>query len=74
MLATEEPRGISAQNVLRAAIERIEPLGDHAHVVAQASGEAFRVKITARALGALGLSPGREVHLLIKAHAIQPCG
>jgi molybdate transport system ATP-binding protein len=73
ILATEEPRGVSAQNVLAATIERLEPLGDHAHVVARASGELFRVKITARALAALGLSPGQRVFLLVKAHAIQPC-
>jgi molybdate transport system ATP-binding protein len=73
MLATERPRGISAQNVLEATIERIEPLGDHVHVAARASGELFRAKVTERARVALGLNPGSRVHLLIKAHAIHPC-
>ena len=74
MLATEEPRGISAQSILAATIERIETLGDQVHVVAGFTGETFRVKITSRALAAFGLEPGRRVYLLIKAHAIQICG
>jgi molybdate transport system ATP-binding protein len=72
MLATEMPRGISAQNVIEAAIERIEPLGGHVHVVARARGESFRAKVTERARAALGLAPGGRVFLLIKAHAIHP--
>jgi molybdate transport system ATP-binding protein len=74
LLATEEPRGISAQNVLLATIERIEPLGDHVHVSARVQGEVFRVKITARALAALGLAAEKRVFLVVKAHAIQACG
>ena len=74
MLATSEPRGISAQNVLAATIERLEPLGDHVHVVARVAGELFRVKITTRARDALDLAATGTVYLVVKAHAIQPCG
>jgi len=49
-------------------------LGAHATVIAHAGGETFRVKVTGRAQASLGLAPGREVHLVIKAHAILPCG
>jgi molybdate transport system ATP-binding protein len=74
MVATEEPRGLSAQNVLPAAIERLDPLGDHVHVVTLVGREVFRAKVTARAAATLALAPGRRVFLVIKAHAIQACG
>jgi molybdate transport system ATP-binding protein len=72
MLATEQPRGVSAQNVLEGWIERVEPLGAQVHVVVRMRGDVFRAKVTSKAREALGLAEGQRIFLLIKAHAIQP--
>jgi molybdate transport system ATP-binding protein len=72
MLATDAPRGISAQNVLLGTVSRLEATGPNVHVFARVGGDELRAKITVRALGSLALRPGSQVFLLIKAHAVQP--
>lgn len=72
LLAIEEPRGISARNILSATIGAVER-GD-AHVVVEAlCGEhkavAFEVHVTPKALESLGLATGREVWLVVKTHS-----
>jgi molybdate transport system ATP-binding protein len=67
-VATEEPRGISIQNVLRGTIESIgTPQAGIVDVWIGVGDLALRARITERALDQLGLARGMPVHALIKA-------
>ena len=70
LLAVERPRGISAQNVLAGRVTRVEPIGEQALVHVRCAGETWRAKVTQRAVVSLELAPGREVFLIVKAHAV----
>ncbi|HEX6006052.1 MAG TPA: molybdenum ABC transporter ATP-binding protein [Burkholderiales bacterium] len=67
-IATEEPRGISIQNVLRGTVESIgEPQAGIADVWIGVGHIALRARITERALDQLALARGMPVYALIKA-------
>jgi molybdate transport system ATP-binding protein len=72
MLAAERPGLVSAQNVLPGRVTELQSLGEHVYVRIAAGGEHFVAKVTTRAVQSLSLAPGRELHLLIKAHAVHP--
>lgn len=72
LIATTEPHGISAQNVIPATIETIEDLHPARMVVASASGETIRARLVPKAVAALGLKPGKSIWLVIKANAVIP--
>lgn len=72
LIATTEPHGISAQNVIPATIERIEDLHPARMIVASASGETLRARLVPKAVAALGLEPGKSIWLVIKANAVIP--
>lgn len=72
LIATTEPHGISAQNVIPATIERIEDLHPARMVVATANGETIRARLVPKAVAALGLEPGKSIWLVIKANAVIP--
>ncbi|MCC7172359.1 MAG: ATP-binding cassette domain-containing protein [Planctomycetes bacterium] len=72
LIATTEPHGISAQNVIPATIERIEDLHPARMVVATASGETIRARLVPKAVASLGLEPGKSIWLVIKANAVIP--
>ena len=70
MLATEEPAGISARNVVPARVIRCDP-GDGQVLVHLDAGETLVAKVTPGAAQRLDLAPGREVYAILKAHALR---
>jgi molybdate transport system ATP-binding protein len=70
VLATEAPRGVSAQNVLPGHVVRMREAGDQVAVTVAVDAARFAIRVTAGAAKQLGLEPGRTVHLLFKAHAV----
>ncbi len=68
MVATEEPRGISALNVLPGVVAEIAA-GERsdALVAIDCGGDRILARITRRSLATLGLQPGRPVFALVKA-------
>src|SRR5262249_57826584 len=68
LLAVEPPRGLSARNVIHGRIVSLAREGPT--VVARVdAGAPFVVLVTAAALDALGLAPGRDVWLIIKTYS-----
>ena len=70
LVATEEPRGISAGNVLSGTIRRIESLEGEALLTVLA-GEEFLVRLTASAVMRLSLSENKPVYLIIKTRSFR---
>ena len=71
MIATEQPSGISALNVLPARVREIrEGEGPGALVQLEAGDEIILARITRRSAAALDLAPGRNVHAILKAVSI----
>ena len=68
LLATEEPRGLSARNILRGRLTSLEREGPMVTASVDA-GAAFAVHVTRGASESLGLSVGDEVWLVIKTHS-----
>ncbi|RVT96130.1 molybdenum ABC transporter ATP-binding protein [Rhodovarius crocodyli] len=75
-VATEEPRGISTQNILKARIVDIVPAGEAQEVFLHlALGPTILLaRITRGSVGRLGLAPGGEVWALIKAVTFDHAG
>lgn len=68
LLATEEPRGLSARNVLPGRITSLRREG--ATVITHVdAGAAFVVHLTPGAVDALSLAAGRPVWLIVKTHS-----
>jgi molybdate transport system ATP-binding protein len=76
LLATEEPRGLSARNVLPGLVATLRREG--ALMVAGVDvGARFEVHLTPSASESLGVAPGSRVWLVIKTHScrlIAPAG
>ena len=71
LLATAEPQGISALNVLPARILSITPAGTGAADILLTCGrEQIQARITALSVARLQLAPGRVVHAIIKTVAL----
>ncbi len=68
LLATEQPRGLSARNVLRGRLTSIRREGATAIADVDA-GAPFVVHLTPTAVEALGLTVHRQVWLIIKTHS-----
>jgi molybdate transport system ATP-binding protein len=68
LLATEEPRGLSARNVLRGELATISHQGTTI-VAAVDAGERFVVHLTPGAVESLGLQPRMPVWLVVKTHS-----
>jgi molybdate transport system ATP-binding protein len=73
LLATEEPRGLSARNVLAGSIAWIQREGVTVVVMVDA-GARFEVHLTPAALTSLQLAPGQRVWLVIKTHSCRIVG
>jgi molybdate transport system ATP-binding protein len=67
MLALEEPRAISANNVLRSVIVAIKPSGDHVDVQLRCGGTKLVSRITRASSERLKLAPGHTVYAVVKA-------
>ncbi len=72
MLAVEEPRGISALNVLPGTVAEVR-MGDGPGALVQVNtGEArLLARVTQRSVTALGLAPGRLVFAVLKAVSVE---
>jgi molybdate transport system ATP-binding protein len=70
LIAREEPRGLSARNVLRASVTRCEARDSEVLVYLDA-GEPLVAKLTAGAVQRLALEPGQVVFAIVKAHALK---
>ncbi len=68
LLAVEEPRGLSARNVLRGTLASLSPQGTTV-VTAVEAGERFVVHLTAGAVDSLALRTGMPVWLVVKTHS-----
>jgi molybdate transport system ATP-binding protein len=68
LLAIEQPRGLSARNVIEGRIATLEPRGTM--VIARVDcGVPFSVHVTPGAVRALELAAGRRVWLVLKTHS-----
>lgn len=70
LMATEQPRGLSARNVIRGRITSLRQEGTTVIAVAEA-GHDFEVHLTPGARAALNLEEGREIWLVIKTHSFR---
>ena len=68
LLASEEPRGLSARNVLRGRVARTTVQGATVAVVVDA-GASFVAHVTPGAVEALQLRPGRPLWLIVKTYS-----
>lgn len=65
ILATAEPRGLSARNVLWGKIRRLEPIDESVYVTV----EDWLVRLTPAAARDLALEVGKPVWLVVKTHS-----
>ncbi|MDH3446341.1 MAG: molybdenum ABC transporter ATP-binding protein [Deltaproteobacteria bacterium] len=68
LLATEKPSGISASNVFRGMVRKIE-LVDGQAIIRIDSGDMLTIRLTAGAVDSLGLVENRDVYLIIKTRS-----
>jgi molybdate transport system ATP-binding protein len=68
LIATKEPEGISAGNVIRGIVRNIERTGGQAILRVEA-GEAYYVRLTYSAIERLRLAAGGGVFLIIKTRS-----
>jgi molybdate transport system ATP-binding protein len=68
LLATEQPRGLSARNVIEGRIASLEPRGTMA-IARVDCGVPFSVHVTPGAVRALELTDGHRVWLVLKTHS-----
>jgi molybdate transport system ATP-binding protein len=73
LLATEEPRALSARNVLRGTIASLRRHGAMAIADVEA-GKSFEVHLTPSACESLHLAAGQHVWLVIKTHSCRLVG
>ena len=73
LLASEAPRGLSARNILRGTVVEVGDLGPATLVTADI-GVPLLAEVSPEARESLGLVPGREVFLIIKANSIAVLG
>jgi molybdate transport system ATP-binding protein len=69
LLATENPRGLSARNVVPGTILRLEQRDVMVSAVVECGGTPFEVHLTLAAREALHLAAGTNVWLVVKTHS-----
>lgn len=69
LLAAEEPRRLSARNVLPGSIRALQPSSDHILVRVDA-GDEWVATLTPRAVADLALAPGRPAWVVAKTHSL----
>ncbi|MGA9413934.1 MAG: TOBE domain-containing protein, partial [Terriglobales bacterium] len=74
LLATEEPHGLSARNVLRGTIRRLAQRDVIVAAIVDCSGTEFEVHLTLAARDALKLAPGKPVWVVVKTHSCHLMG
>lgn len=71
MLATSEPRNISALNILRGTVSAIRDAGPSAvNVTLDCGGSPVLARITRQSAAALGISPGLAAYAVVKAVSV----
>lgn len=70
LLARAAPEGLSARNVLPAAVAGLEPVGDRVLVRLDA-GFPLTVEVTPEAVTELELAVGKAVHAVVKTHSFR---
>ena len=68
LLAVEEPRALSARNIIQGNVESIEARGA-LEVLRVRAGAVFQVHVTPGALRSLHLTVGKPVWLVVKTHS-----
>ena len=69
LLATEQPRGLSARNLIEGRMASLQPRGTMVLAHVDCSGVLFSVHVTPGAVRALELAAGRRVWLVLKTHS-----
>jgi molybdate transport system ATP-binding protein len=73
ILSLQEPKGMSALNVLPGLISSIEESeGASVDVELDCGGDALVARVTRKSVAELGLRPGLQVHAIIKSIAFDP--
>ncbi len=68
MLAIERPTGLSARNMIPGTVREVIPLGFEYQALVDCGSEV-RVELTPGAIDNLGITPGRQVWLVIKTNS-----
>jgi molybdate transport system ATP-binding protein len=74
LLATENPKGLSARNILPGTIRRIEQRDVIVAATVDCGGTEFEVHLTLAARDDLKLSPGKSVWVVVKTHSCHLLG
>ena len=74
LLATEDPRGLSARNILPGTIRRLEQRDVIISAMVDCGGVDFEVHLTLAARDALQLGPGKAVWVVVKTHSCHLLG
>lgn len=74
LLATEEPHGLSARNILPGTIRRLVQRDVMIAAIVECGGTDFEVHLTLAARDALQLSPGKAVWIVAKTHSCHLMG
>jgi molybdate transport system ATP-binding protein len=69
LLARGPVSGLSARNVVPGSVARVAAHGPEAEVIVATGGVTWIVSVVAPAVEALGLAPGANVHMVIKARS-----
>ena len=69
LLATENPRGLSARNAIPGVIHALKERDGMISAVVDCSGTLFDVHLTLAAREALSLAPAKKVWVIIKTHS-----
>jgi molybdate transport system ATP-binding protein len=71
LLSLQEPKGISAQNILPVTITAIRTGdGPGAAIALDAAGDAMLARVTSRAVAAMDLKPGQQLFAILKATSV----
>lgn len=70
LIATEEPKAISARNILSATVQRLTPESDGVLVELATEAGVILSRLTPEAVTELGLAPQKKAWALVKAHAL----
>jgi molybdate transport system ATP-binding protein len=74
LLATEEPHGLSARNILPGTIRRLEQRDVMVSTTVDCGGAEFEVHLTLAARDALQLGAGKNVWVVVKTHSCHVLG
>ena len=73
MISLERPRGLSAINVIPATVEAVhQGDGPGVAIALRAGNDRLLARITARAMGDLGIAPGLQCFAILKATSVAP--